>query len=519
MPLYSDPPPLRPFQEDKPTLLVCWWITLFCTVIILLRVGGRFVRSERLFREDKVAALALIPLYLRMGAVHVILMYGTNNVQLAGAHLSEKELRDRRIGSGLVLLSRILYAATLWTLKNTILEFFRRLNITWQRSYQITLNVIRCTLVATFVAVVISDLAECHPFSHNWQVVPDPGGKCRQGYGQLLTMAVCNVFTDLLLVIFPIPVIVGSGMTLKRKVQLILLFSLSLAPVTVTLYRVPHIIDDHGSQATRSLYASVELLFATAAANALVLGSFVRDRGVKKKRFKYGSVAAGSMERSSGSNSRRPTLNKHWGSLEDLARDTGFGVVPELRESDSEAHDRLYTPAPTLTPTDDMNNWHFPGQKRTSTRSDDSLLSRDQPPSAKSNWSNSNSTPRKVSFFDVGGLLDEEPISRQNSHISSDGGPLSSHSLPSPSVPASGSGFRRGSTAFLQDIGGLLSPAYRPAGNINAPKLKTATELQPIRSEPESPYSTPSPTHRPSDGMRDLVLHDPGGLLNTNNTT
>lgn len=405
----------------------------------------------------------------------------------------------------------------LWTLKNTILEFFRRLNVTWERSYEITLNVIRCTLVATFVAVIISDLAECHPFSHYWQVLPDPGGQCRQGYAQLLTMAVCNVFTDLLLVIFPIPVIVGSGMTVKRKVQLILLFSLSLAPVTVTLYRVPHIIDEHGSQSSRSLYASVELLFATTAANALVLGSFVRDRGVKKRRYKYGSIAAGSMERSSGSNSRRPTLNKHWGSLEDLARDTGFGVQPELRESDSEAHGRLFTPAPTLTSSNDMNNWHFPSQKRASAaRSDDSLLSRDQMLNSRSN---SNATPRKVSFFDVGGLLDDQPLSRQDSYISSEGGPVSPHSVPSQSVPASASGFRRGSTAFLQDIGGLLSPSgHRPSNTTTSSRYRPATELQTIRSEREPSYSAPSPSHG-SNGMENLVLVDPGGLLDTKSDT
>lgn len=400
----------------------------------------------------------------------------------------------------------------LWTLKNTILEFFRRLNVTWERSYEITLRVIRCTLVATFIAVIISDLTECRPFSHNWQVLPDPGPQCRQGYAQLLTMAICNILTDLLLVIFPIPVIVGSGMTVKRKVQLILLFSLSLAPVTVTLYRVPHIIEEHGSQRSRSLYASVELLFATTAANALVLGSFVRDRGVKKRRYKYGSIAAGSMERSSGSNSRRPTVHRHWGSLEDLARDTGYGVQPDLRESDSDTHDRLFTPAPVLTSANDMNNWHFPSQKRSSAaRSDDSLLSRDQPPT--SSRSNSNATPRKVSFFDVGGLLDDQPLSRQNSHRSSEGAPVSPHSMPSQSVPASGSGFRRGSTAFLQDIGGLLSPSgHRPGNHTTTPRFKPATELQPIRSEAEPPYSAPSPS-RTTDGMQDLVLADPGGLL------
>ena len=112
MPLYSDPPPLRPFSEDKPTLLVCWWITSFCAVIIALRVVGRFIRTEKLFREDKTAALALVPLFLRMGCVHVILIYGTNNARLEGAGLSDDELHNKSIASGLVLLSRVFYAAT-----------------------------------------------------------------------------------------------------------------------------------------------------------------------------------------------------------------------------------------------------------------------------------------------------------------------------------------------------------------------------------------------------------------------
>lgn len=112
MTLYSDPPPLRSFYQDKPTLLVCWWITAFCTVIILLRVAGRYIRTERLFREDRVAGIALVPMYLRMGCVHVILLYGTNNAQIEGAGLSDEELHQKSIASGLVLASRIFYAAT-----------------------------------------------------------------------------------------------------------------------------------------------------------------------------------------------------------------------------------------------------------------------------------------------------------------------------------------------------------------------------------------------------------------------
>lgn len=122
MPLYSSPPPLRSPGQDKPTLLVCWWFTLFCTTIILLRVCGRFIRTERLFQEDRTAALAVIPLFLRMGCVHLILLYGTNNVEFPPEllPLSDEEVRRRTIGSGLVLASRMLHAATYVTFPSPV---------------------------------------------------------------------------------------------------------------------------------------------------------------------------------------------------------------------------------------------------------------------------------------------------------------------------------------------------------------------------------------------------------------
>ncbi|KAK1531302.1 hypothetical protein CPAR01_10951, partial [Colletotrichum paranaense] len=511
MSLYTEPPELRSSSQDKPSLLVCWWITSFCTVIILLRVAGRFIRTEKLFQEDKVAALALIPLWLRMVCVHFVLLYGTNNAEFDGIALSAEVERRKEIASGLVLASRIFYAATLWILKNTILEFFKRLTgVTWARSYEQTLVFIRCTLVATFIAIIISDLAECRPFNHYWQVTPDPGGQCRQGFAHLLTMATCNIITDLLLVFFPIPIILRSQMNVKRKIQLTLLFSLSLAVVGVTIYRVPHVMRAHGKQQLRSVLASVELLFATTAANALVLGSFVRDRGLKKQKFKYGSVAEDSIDRR-GSDSRRPTLHRHWGSDEDLVRDVGLGVDPDLRERDEERDEfdneqQRYTPAPMAKPFgEELRQWQFPQRQRSNAeRSDASLLPHD----LSSSRSNSTTTPRRVSFFDVGGLLSEEQVGvgqtfRRDSIVSSVD-PMASgvHGVPSPTLPAGSNGLRRGSTALLQDLGGLLGPT-KPSRQ----RSRTGTELQPI---PQSQHDD-HPSYNPRPGEPTLI--DPGGLL------
>jgi hypothetical protein len=159
------PPEPRTRAGNWPTLLFSWWCTAFAVVIILTRLAGRKIRSGRLFQEDKVMALSLIPLLARMGLVHVILMYGTNNVD--GADLSPYHIHLRQIGSKLVLASRINYALFIWISKFTVSEFLKRItSAIWRRSYEITLHCIRVFLVATFIAVVIATLAECQPFDH-----------------------------------------------------------------------------------------------------------------------------------------------------------------------------------------------------------------------------------------------------------------------------------------------------------------------------------------------------------------
>ncbi|EEQ84180.1 hypothetical protein, variant [Blastomyces dermatitidis ER-3] len=308
-----------------PTLLVSWWCTGFSLAIIFVRILGRYIRTQVLFPEDWVMLISVIPLLIRMGLVHLVLLYGTNN--MIAANISDIQLRRREIGSGLVLGARIFYALFIWTAKYTIAEFLTRLTAqTWRRSFQLMLNFIRFFLVVTFAAVVISTLAECQPFQDYWQVSPMPAPECRQGYAHLVAMGACDAATDILLVAFPIPIIFASTMPTRRKLSLTILFSLSLILVVMTCYRVPAVIERHGNQQYRSLFASLEVLVATAISNAIVIGSFMRDRGVKKQKYQIGSVSEASDQKFS----RSATITTHqWGSDADLATDVGIRLDTE----------------------------------------------------------------------------------------------------------------------------------------------------------------------------------------------
>ena len=108
--LYTAPPRPKTTDQNRPTLLVSWWCTGFALAIIVVRVCGRYIRTERLFMEDKIMALSIIPLLARMALVHVVLRFGTNNAAIP-EDLDAEGIRRREIGSKAVLASRIMYAA------------------------------------------------------------------------------------------------------------------------------------------------------------------------------------------------------------------------------------------------------------------------------------------------------------------------------------------------------------------------------------------------------------------------
>ncbi|KAF4473030.1 hypothetical protein FALBO_88 [Fusarium albosuccineum] len=372
MGFYTEAPELRPFHEDKPTLLVSWWVTVFCMAVILIRMSGRYVRVEKLLREDKIVACALLPLVLRAVCVHFVLRYGTNNVNLEGVDLSQEAIDKRVIGSRIVMASRIFYAATLWIIKLTTLEFFERLaGATRRRSHAIMIIVMRVTLGAAFLAVLISDLAECQPFPHYWQVTPDPGGKCRQGFAHMITMGACNVVTDLVLIAFPIPIILSTQIATKRKVLLIMLFSLGLLSVGITLYRMPRIIQAQGSQVVRTMWASVEILAATGVGNTVALGSFLRDSGVKRKKYK----GSNSYEYSNSRSQSQPTKLTRTAQHSNWEEESDDGRPVKTTEGIWAGSSASHTTAESISKDDDM---HKSAERPVSpTQSHDSLITRD----------------------------------------------------------------------------------------------------------------------------------------------
>ncbi|KAM5475741.1 hypothetical protein MauCBS54593_001433 [Microsporum audouinii] len=433
----------------------------------------------------------------------------------------------------------------IWTAKFTIAEFLGRITAQiWRRSFQYVLQIIRFFLAATFIAVLITTLTECQPFDHYWQVTPDPGPQCRQGYAQLITMGTCNVVTDLLLVMFPIPIIHLSAMPTGRKISLTLLFTLPLILVAITCYRIPSVISHRGSQQYRTLLASLEILAAAAVSNAIVIGSFVRDRGLKKQKFKAASFSE-SLEQTT---SRRATItHHHWGSDADLVSDLGIRLDPSLRPL---SYQKI-RPAPVavLPKRGSVDrNWQFPSSQmpvdddRTSTSDSLSGLkahpyeyieTNTRPAARRSN----SGTPSKyislskVSLNDVGGLLD--PPKAQEGPISPPAAinMTPPNALPEPQEPRTRNHLFRTVAGFLSSSSSGSSPSQsspspntssRALPNFSRPTLNTSYLASGARTAPadrrtSSPAVSPGDARPRNDSPGEPgvpELQDLGGLLN-----
>ncbi|KAK4916558.1 hypothetical protein LTR66_017007 [Elasticomyces elasticus] len=531
----TSPPELQTKLQMNPTLIVSWFCTIFALVVISIRIFGRWVRTEMLFREDKVMLWAIIPLLIRMGLVHVILIWGTNNTTTTA--LTQADIYHRSIGSRCVLASRIFYAIYIWLAKLTILEFIQKtISQTWTKLYRIGANIMYGFLAMTLVAVIIATLSECQPFHEYWQVVSLAKPSCRIGAAQLLTMGIGDVVTDVVLIVFPIPLVIMSRTSIIKKMSLCFLFLLSIIPLAITAYRMTGTIHRHYDQQYRSLLASLEILAATCVANIIVIGSFLRDKGAKKVKYRAGSAVSGDMD---GGTLSRPATNtikrsvtmQHWGSDEDLVRDLSMAVNPSLRHASVAAD--LIRPAQPLEAVSSTHvqevkpaiNPYGPGlidsawtfrqgsataqngkRKKVSVASSMSSMSdleddvqhapyHDEPSPTEQRTE----SPRykRMDFFDIGGLMSDEAGPSEQSSISYARRASQQYS----SMPVSRSG-----TNFLSDIGGLLGPTSNGIGNCKGRRSNNIDEedndLLEMDDMPSSHKRTISAQYEPAPHVR-----------------
>ncbi|OKO98435.1 hypothetical protein PENSUB_9111 [Penicillium subrubescens] len=264
------------------TLIILWVFTWAAIGLMVLRLLVRKWKGLQFLLGDYFSLGAILCALVRLALVHVILIWGTNNMTTTFRHthhFTTEEIRRREI------------ASNLWLQKLVLLDTYRRLHthLRWEKATMIAYIGI---FAATYVTVQIVTFTECDPFNHYWIVFPDPG-TCCQAQLQLIVLGVLNVITDVMLIAMPIPILVLVKRSTSEKFQLAALFTVGLFIVAITIARLPQNAKNATAQVNRTTWASVELLAAAVVANAPVLYGLLKGQRQKSKYIASGAGSAG----------------------------------------------------------------------------------------------------------------------------------------------------------------------------------------------------------------------------------
>lgn len=97
---------------DDPTLLIHWLFSCLAFLIMVVRLVWRKVSKQDFNLGDWFTVAAIVCTLTRLGLIHVVLTWGTNNVSAAyrKTHtFTNEEIYRREIGSKLSIVNRVFY--------------------------------------------------------------------------------------------------------------------------------------------------------------------------------------------------------------------------------------------------------------------------------------------------------------------------------------------------------------------------------------------------------------------------
>ncbi|KAJ6440842.1 PTH11-type GPCR protein [Purpureocillium lavendulum] len=237
-------------ERHMPTLVLHWTLSCIAVVVMAARLVGRKMFGQSYVAGDYLTMAAILCVVARVALVHVVLLWGTSNMspKFREEHtFTFQEVYMRTIGSQLNFVCSLDYGTFLWIQKLVLFDLLHRL-IRDLPYYDIVIRVYVSVFAASYVAIQAITFTECRPIELNWQVFPDPG-ECVKAQGQLLTLGIFNVATDLMLLILPIPIFAMLRVSWQRKAQLYTLFTLGILVVLVTVVRLPINVEHRHSHA------------------------------------------------------------------------------------------------------------------------------------------------------------------------------------------------------------------------------------------------------------------------------
>ncbi|ODA83241.1 hypothetical protein RJ55_01753 [Drechmeria coniospora] len=203
------------------------WYGLTWLVVVLRLISQLLLRGsvKKLRADDWLMLFAMVADTVLVACMNIVV--GTNSNLIdprEQAALAPDEIERRIFGSKMVVVVEQMQILTTWTVKACLLLLYHRLTLSLKGN--LLVKVVAAYVAASFVLMEILYLGVwCRPFSEYWAVPPD-NPQCSAATNHLITNAVVNISSDMVIIMIPMPVLLRSRIAMKKKVVLCAVFAL-----------------------------------------------------------------------------------------------------------------------------------------------------------------------------------------------------------------------------------------------------------------------------------------------------
>lgn len=182
---------------------------------------------KRYQTEDYIMVVVL-GFYTTLVSVMNIVAHLDTNLMMPGdiPNLTPASIKSRMHGSKLVLVVEQSMIMTIWGCKFCLLLMYNKL--TFGLKQQLAVKIVACYVLTGLVVMEILYFGVwCRPFHEYW-AVPTDNVQCSAAIHHLITNAVFNISSDIMMLSIPLPLLITSQLPKAKKLILCCLFGLGV---------------------------------------------------------------------------------------------------------------------------------------------------------------------------------------------------------------------------------------------------------------------------------------------------
>ncbi|KAH9905642.1 hypothetical protein F4778DRAFT_727017 [Xylariomycetidae sp. FL2044] len=205
------------------------WYALTWLVVGARMASRRVLHGsfKKLQIDDAIMLFVMLTDTVLIVAMNIISTTSSNLIDPNDhTELTRQNIKEREFGSKMVLLSEQMQLITIWLIKACLLIMYGRLTMSLKQN--LAVKIVGAYVVVGFVVMEILYLGVwCRPFSQYWAVPPD-NIQCSAATNHLITNAILNITSDIMIILIPMPVFLQAQLPPKRKVVLCGVFALGV---------------------------------------------------------------------------------------------------------------------------------------------------------------------------------------------------------------------------------------------------------------------------------------------------